>query len=149
MIPWTLAELVPHAGDMLLIDEILACDESGIETRLVVRPGLFTDAAGALPAWIGVELMAQSVAAFAGCQARRRGEAPALGFLLGTRQFACDVPAFPAGGELRIRAQPALENDDGMAIFDCHLQGHGCQASARLNVYRPPQVDLYLEEPAP
>ena len=42
MIPWTLAELVPHAGDMLLIDEILACDERGIETRLVVRPGLFT-----------------------------------------------------------------------------------------------------------
>ena len=63
MIPWPLAELVPHAGDMLLIEEILACDDQGIETRLVVRPGLFTDADGALPAWIGVELMAQSVAA--------------------------------------------------------------------------------------
>ena len=149
MIPWTLAELVPHAGDMLLIDEILACDDQRIETRLVVRPGLLTEADGALPAWIGVELMAQSVAAFAGCQARRRGEAPALGFLLGTRQFTCDVAAFPAGSELRIHAQAALENDDGMAIFDCHLRGPGCQASARLNVYRPPQVDLYLEEPAP
>jgi len=149
MIPWPLAELLPHAGDMLLIDEILACDEGGIETRLLVRPGLFTDAAGALPAWIAVELMAQSVAAFAGCQARRRGEAPALGFLLGTRQFTCDVPAFPAGAELRIRAQSALENEDGMAIFDCQLQGPGCQASARLNVYRPPRVDLYLEEPTP
>jgi len=149
MIPWTLAELVPHAGDMLLIDEILACDDGGIETRLVVRPGLFTDADGALPAWIGVELMAQSVAAFAGCQARRRSEPPPLGFLLGTRQFACDVPAFPAGIELRIRAQPALETEDGMAIFDCQLQGPGCQASARLNVYRPPQADLYLKEPAP
>ena len=113
MIPWTLAELVPHAGDMLLIDDILACDESGIETRLVVRPGLFTDAAGALPAWIGVELMAQSVAAFAGCQARRRGEAPALGFLLGTRQFACDVPAFPAGGDAAGSTAPRAAAAEG------------------------------------
>lgn len=67
MIDWPIAELLPHAGDMILIDQILAFDEEQIHTRLTVKPdGLFNLPDGSLPAWVGIELMAQSVAAFAG-----------------------------------------------------------------------------------
>ncbi|KGS11011.1 3-hydroxylacyl-ACP dehydratase, partial [Pseudomonas coronafaciens] len=76
MTEWPLAELIPHAGDMILIDQVLDFDAEQIHTRLTVRAdGLFNQADGSLPAWLGVELMAQSVAAFAGCQARIKGEA--------------------------------------------------------------------------
>ncbi|MBK4988744.1 MULTISPECIES: hotdog family protein [Pseudomonas] len=150
MNPWPLAELLPHAGDMILIDQIERCDEEQIFTRTTVQPGgLFNRADGSLPAWLGIELMAQSVAAYAGCRARRNGQAVELGFLLGARKYECDVEHFPAGAELHIHAQRSLEDDNGMGVFECHLRGPGIHASARLNVYRPPQAASYLAEAGP
>ena len=147
MIDWPLAELLPHAGDMILIDQVLSFDEEQIRTRLTVKPdGLFNRPDGSLPAWVGIELMAQSVAAYAGCRARQKGEAVELGFLLGTRKFECNVEHFPAGTELSIHGLRSLEDDNGMGVFECHLTGSGIQASARLNVFRPPQAANYLDE---
>jgi len=151
---WPIAELLPHAGDMILIDQVLRFGEDDVETCLVVRPGgLFNQADGSLPAWVGVELMAQSVAAFAGCQARQAGLAVELGFLLGTRHYQCNVDRFPADTPLHIKALRSLQDDNGMGVFECHLDGPGIHAEARLNVFRPPQVATYLQEkpqePAP
>ncbi|MFJ2460524.1 hotdog family protein [Pseudomonas zeae] len=147
MIPWPLAELLPHAGDMILIDSITSFDDEQIYTRLTVQPdGLFNLPDGSLPAWVGIELMAQSVAAFAGCHARQKGNPVELGFLLGTRKFECNVEAFPAGSELTIHGLRSLEDDNGMGVFECHINGAGIHASARLNVFRPPQVNQYLQQ---
>ncbi|MBI6703331.1 hotdog family protein [Pseudomonas viridiflava] len=150
MIDWPLAELIPHAGDMILIDQVLAFDEEQIQTCLTIRAGgLFNEADGSLPAWVGVELMAQSVAAFAGCQARSKGEAVKLGFLLGSRKFECNVAHFPAGSELNIHAVRSLQDDSGMGVFECTLTGPDINAFARLNVYCPPNTADYLAEGAP
>lgn len=144
---WPIAELLPHAGDMILLDEVLRYGDEDVETRLQVRPGgLFNQADGSLPAWIGVELMAQSIAAYAGCQARQAGAPVELGFLLGTRSFQCNVERFPAGAELHIHATRTLQDDNGMGVFECRLTGPGIEAFARLNVFRPPQVASYLAE---
>ncbi|WP_030129195.1 hotdog family protein [Pseudomonas sp. QTF5] len=148
MIAWPLAELLPHAGDMILIEQILSFDDEQIHTRLTVRPGgLFNRPDGSLPAWVGIELMAQSVAAYAGCHARQKGNAVELGFLLGTRKFECNVEHFPAGTELTIHGIRSLEDDNGMGVFECHLTAPGIHATARLNVFRPPQAAQYLHEP--
>ena len=147
MSQWPIAELIPHAADMILIDEVVRFGAEDIETRLTVRPGgLFNQQDGSLPAWVGIELMAQSIAAYAGCQARQAGLPVELGFLLGTRKFECNVEHFPAGTELTIHGLRYLEDDNGMGVFECHLTGHGIQASARLNVFRPPQAANYLDE---
>ncbi|NWB97314.1 hotdog family protein [Pseudomonas gingeri] len=147
MIDWPLAELLPHAGDMILIDQVLSFDEEQIHTCLTVRPnGLFNREDGSLPAWLGIELMAQSVAAYAGCRARGEGKPVELGFLLGTRKFECNVEHFPVGSQLRIHALRSLEDDNGMGVFECHLSGPDIHASARLNVFRPPQAAAYLSE---
>ncbi|MGF6128708.1 hotdog family protein [Pseudomonas frederiksbergensis] len=147
MIDWPLAELLPHAGDMILIEQILSFDDEQIHTRLTVKPGgLFNRPDGSLPAWVGIELMAQSVAAYAGCHARARGDAVELGFLLGTRKFECNVEHFPVGTELAIHGVRSLEDDSGMGVFECHIHAPGIHATARLNVYRPPQAAQYLKE---
>ena len=39
MIDWPLAELLPHAGDMILIDRILSFDDEQIHTHATVKPG--------------------------------------------------------------------------------------------------------------
>ncbi|MGG7671146.1 hotdog family protein [Pseudomonas sp. WC2] len=145
MTDWPLAELLPHAGDMILIEGITSFDDEQIYTTLTVKPdGLFSLPDGSLPAWVGIELMAQSVAAFAGCHARQKGNPAELGFLLGTRKFECNVEAFPIGSELTIHGIRSLEDDNGMGVFECHIHGPGIEASARLNVFRPPQAADYL-----
>lgn len=150
MIDWPVASLIPHAGDMILLDAVSRFDAESLEAHLHVRPGgLLNLADGSLPAWVGVEIMAQAVAAFAGCQARLAGLPVELGFLLGTRQYRCDVDRFPAGCDLHVRVLRSLQDDNGMGVFECHLDGPGLHAEARLNVYRPPEVASYLQEPAP
>jgi len=150
VIDWPIAELLPHAGDMILLDGVERFDDDSVETVLQVRAdGLLSAADGSLPAWVGVEIMAQSVAAFAGCHARQAGQPVELGFLLGTRSYQCNVEAFPAGADLRVRAHRSLQDDNGMGVFECHLDGPGIHAEARLNVFRPPEVASYLQESAP
>ncbi|MCQ4296182.1 hotdog family protein [Pseudomonas stutzeri] len=150
MIDWPIAELLPHAGDMILLDGVERFDDDSVETVLQVRAdGLLSAADGNLPAWTGVEIMAQSVAAFAGCHARQAGQAVELGFLLGTRNYQCNVESFPVGAQLRVRATRSLQDDNGMGVFECHLDGPGIHAEARLNVFRPPEVASYLQESAP
>ncbi len=147
MIAWPIAELLPHAGDMILLDGVERFDDESVVTYLQVRAGGLLNAAdGSLPAWVGMELMAQSVAAFAGCQARKAGQPVELGFLLGTRNFQCNVDAFPVDAPLSIRALRSLQDDSGMGVFECHLDGPGIHAEARLNVFRPPEVARYLQE---
>ncbi len=150
MIDWPIAELLPHAGDMILLDGVERFDDDSVETVLQVRAdGLLSAADGSLPAWVGVEIMAQSVAAFAGCHARQAGQPVELGFLLGTRSYQCNVETFPVGARLRVRAHRSLQDDNGMGVFECHLEGPGIHAEARLNVFRPPEVASYLQESAP
>ena len=143
---WPIAQLLPHAGDMILLDAVESFDADSVTTRLRVRPGLLSQADGSLPAWVGVEIMAQSVAAFAGCHARQAGLPVELGFLLGTRRYQCNVEAFALGSELCIVATRSLQDESGMGVFECHLDGPGIHAEARLNVFRPPEVARYLEE---
>ena len=51
---------------------------------VVPEAGLFVED-GQVPAWVGIEYMAQAIAAWAGCRARAAGKPPQLGFLLGSR----------------------------------------------------------------
>jgi len=143
-----MAELLPHAGDMILLEEQVSFDEEHAHARLTVRPGgPFNRPDGSLPAWVGIELMAQAVAAYGGCRAKLAGLPIELGFLLGTRSYQCNVEHFPAGVCLDVRAIRSLEDDNGMGVFECHIDGPGIKLEARLNVFRPPEVARYLQEP--
>lgn len=141
MTAWPIAELLPHAGEMILLDAVLEHGpEHALCTRRVPNDGLLHDADGTLPAWVGVELMAQAIAAWAGCQARETGAPVRLGFLLGTRHYTCNVAAFVPGIELRIEARRDFHDESGMGVFACHIEAPGVLAEARLTVFSPPDA---------
>lgn len=150
MTAWPIASLLPHAGDTILIDEVLAHDADSLHARAVVKRGLYSLPDGSLPPWLGLELMAQAVGAWAGCQARL-AEAPVkLGFLLGTRRYDCQAEALPVGAVLDIHVRRGLIDDSGMSVFDCTLRdGARPLASARLNVYQPKDPTLFIQEDSP
>ena len=62
--------LLPHQAPMLLLDRLCAADaqQARCETRIGARHALLLDGEGNLPGWVGIELMAQTIAAWAGMQ---------------------------------------------------------------------------------
>jgi len=133
-----LAELIPHSGSMVLLERITDYDEHGLTAELAVRgDGLLGGDEKSVPAWVGIEYMAQAIAAFAGMTAKQANEPIRLGFLLGTRRYSSNVGAFEAGSILTIRVKKIMQ-DDNLGVFDCQILGQGVEITANLNVYQPP-----------
>jgi predicted hotdog family 3-hydroxylacyl-ACP dehydratase len=139
-------DVVPHSGRMLLLDRIVAFDGASLTAELSIRAGaLFVHARGA-GAWAGIEYMAQTVAAFAGMEARTRGEKAKVGFLVGTRHYGCNVPYFPVGATLRVLVQRDARGPQGVASFDCSITGEGIVAEATVTVIQPDNLALFIRD---
>jgi predicted hotdog family 3-hydroxylacyl-ACP dehydratase len=139
---WSIAEVLPHADAMILLDQVEAVEAERIVCTRRVRAGdSFVADDGSLPAWAGLELMAQAIAAWAGCHALAAGESIRLGFLLGTRHYHATADAFPAGSELRIEAVRHFHDEAGMGVFACCIDAPGMRAEARLTVFSPPDTE--------
>ncbi len=143
---YAIEEVVPHRQDMCLLQRILRWDQDSIEAELVVPgTGLFIEN-GEMPAWIGIEYMAQAIAAWSGCRARAAGAAPQLGFLLGSRRYSSLRSGFPSGTCLRVQARRELLGDNGLGMFACRiLAGEEEWAVANVSVYEPLDAKAYLE----
>ena len=130
---------VPHRGEMSLLDRIEHVDEHGVVAWVTVpADGLFTTEGG-VPAWVGIEYMAQAVAAWSGARSRAGGGSPRIGFLLGSRRYEAREPLFAAGAALRVSAQCELVGENGLGMFECRIEHAGRElATARLSVYEPP-----------
>lgn len=138
-------ELLPHRGAMLLVDRLLADDAESVRVEATIKPGeLFLTDQG-MPGWVGIELMAQTVASWAGLRSLEAKRPVQLGFLLGTRKYECSRPFFPVGARLEIEARQELVAENGLAVFACRLFLEGeVVATAQLNAFQPPNVDEYL-----
>ncbi|PJI98640.1 putative hotdog family 3-hydroxylacyl-ACP dehydratase [Acidovorax sp. 69] len=142
---------VPHRGVMLLLDRLLAADEDRAVAEVTVpRDGLFLHDAG-MPSWVGMEYMAQTVAAWAGWNALRKGRAVQIGFLLGSRRFEAAQAFFAAGTRLTVRVQCELMGDNGLGMFDCRIEADGGRelATARISVFEPSDGNTYISSSAP
>ena len=137
--PHAMDAWVPHRGALSLLETVEHCDDQGIVARVrVPSDGLFSDADG-VPAWVGIEYMAQAVAAWSGARARAGGGSPRIGYLLGSRRYEAAVPVFEVGAELRVLASCELTAENGLGMFDCRIE-HGGRvvANGRLSVFEPP-----------
>ncbi|RUL72965.1 hotdog family protein [Dyella choica] len=147
MTPWPIAEVMPHADPMILLDGIEQVESERILCTRTIRAGsLFVDDDGGMPSWVGVELMAQAIAAWAGCRARAQQRPVQLGFLLGTRHYSCNVDDFPAGARLRVEASREFHDEQGMGVFLCRIESQGIHAEARLTVFSPPDAAVFFEQ---
>lgn len=140
-----IAELVPHAGAMCLLDRVIAAEGERLSAEVVVpAQGLFSHDGG-VGAWVGIEYMAQAVAAWAGWQARAAGQPPRIGLLLGTRRYSCSQPRFAAGQRLQIDIERGYQADSGLGQFDCRIHADGVElASAVLTVFGPEDPGAFL-----
>jgi predicted hotdog family 3-hydroxylacyl-ACP dehydratase len=140
--------LLAHRDSMLLIERVVVADSDRVVVSAKVDGAAwYVDEHGDMPAWLGIELMAQAVAAWVGLQAWQRGEAPKRGFLLGTRDYSCCRPSFPAGSELAVSATEAFRESNGLAAFACTIERSGeVIAESVLKVFEPPNFEAFMEQ---
>ena len=138
--------LVPHSDRMVLLDRIVAADRESLCAETIVREDSLFYSDGGVGAWVGLEYMAQTIAAYAGYLAYLRGEPIKPGFVLGTRRFESLGSMFPLGSVLRIYATRVLQNDSGLGSFDCRIETTGgTLATASLTVYQPADIDDFFQ----
>ena len=130
---------------MVLLDRVVEIAEDHIVVETTVRDdGLFSNTDHTVPAWVGLEYMAQAIAAFSGYRRKCRGEEIGLGFLLGTRHYQCSVDSFPCGIRLRVRVEKIVEAANEMSVFDCVIESDNIHAASKLNVLLPQDSKKFL-----
>lgn len=142
---YPITDIVPHGGKMCLLDRAIDGDAESLSSEVTIRQdGLFF-ANGGVDAWVGIEYMAQTVAAWAGWRARLRGEVPQIGFLLGSRRYDCTRSRFALGETLRIDVHRHFQADNGLGQFDCSIWCDGqTVATASLTVFEPANAEEFL-----
>ncbi|HKP94980.1 MAG TPA: 3-hydroxylacyl-ACP dehydratase [Fibrobacteria bacterium] len=146
-----IAALLPHRAPMILLDE--ACGMEGEFFKAKVRitpasPFFSPGVPGGVPAWVGLEYMAQTVAAYSGAQGLARGGEVKAGMLLGTREYAAEIPIFPDGRELEVLARIDIFQENGVSSMHCRIRESGGRilAQAQINVIDVPDLRKLLRE---
>jgi len=130
---------VPHRPPMLLLDGIQAVSEGDCLAELRVDPtAWYAEADGAMPAWLGLELMAQAAAAHSGWK-NRNAPAAKGGYLLGTRRYQSSLDRFPGQALLKIHAHLDYAGVFGQSAFVCEIRlNETVVAEATLRVLETP-----------
>jgi predicted hotdog family 3-hydroxylacyl-ACP dehydratase len=130
------AELLPHARPMLLVRSVLShSPERTVCAVEVADSELFRAADGRVPAYVGLEYMAQCIAAHGGLAARALGRAPSPGLLVGAKQLALHREWLEGDESLEVSAR-LVGRAGALASFGCELRaGDELVAEGTLSVY--------------
>jgi predicted hotdog family 3-hydroxylacyl-ACP dehydratase len=150
MTDFNLDDIILHKPPMRLIDDILCIDENFAKCTAKISPNhLFYQAdVDGVYAWIGIEMMAQTAAAYVyGITAGKEAQDVAkIAFLTSVRQFNASVDYYPCGSSLTVIAHKNLL-EESYAVFDCEIWQEECKvASAKISAYQPKSSTEFNEE---
>jgi predicted hotdog family 3-hydroxylacyl-ACP dehydratase len=141
-------ELLPHSGDMVLIDQMVDYGDDYGVSRVTVKPDdkFFEEAINGIHSTIGLEWMAQTIAAIAGIEALSNHRPVQVGFLLGSRKYEPSKSIFSLGEEYIIHVKQLYREENGLGAFQCTIhEGDNLIADAKLNVFAPDNVEQFLK----
>lgn len=139
-------EVLPHEGRLLLLDELVEYGPDHVICAVIVRADTqFYEAGRGVPAWVGLEYMAQTMCAYSGIDEARAGQKPSIGLLLGSRRYVSEVEWFPLGARLIIRADLLLRDENDLVAFACTIDDGSRQlARGDVKAYRPKDVHAVI-----
>lgn len=141
---YPIEQVLPHDHPMILIDALDSyTEESGTCSVTINQSSLFFDAQKqAVPSYIGVEYMAQAIAAFAGANALDEAGTVEIGYLLGSRKYQPTTAWFQLGSKLDINVQRLYEEESGLRVFQCQIiHQNDTLVDAKINVFLPRQAN--------
>jgi len=131
---------------MILLDRVESYEDGRVKAVVGVREDSpFLDN-GSIPAYVALEYMAQTIAAYSGLQQIENGGQAKIGFLLGTRRLILLAEAFQLGDDLIVDAEINF-NGGELAAFECTVTRNGERlAEAQLSVYQPESPEQFLAQ---
>ncbi|ODS23622.1 hypothetical protein AB835_07875 [Candidatus Endobugula sertula] len=141
---YNILDVVPHSGTMSLLDTLINYDNESLSAQLTITEHSCFAQTDGVPAWIGIEYMAQAVAAHAGVLALNKRGDVSIGLLVGTRRYSCNQACFPFGLIINVTVYRELLGDNGLGTYRCEIVADGIEATANLNVFQPDDIDQYL-----
>ena len=145
-----LENIMPHKRRMVLLSRVV--DFSTAEKNLTAEVDitkhsmLFNTQTRQVPAWVGIEYMAQAIAALSGIYNSENNKgAQTLGFIIGARNYKCFTSGFKEGSTLTIKVEQ-LFLDAEIGSFKCEIFSANREkfASTELNVFQPQDVTQFL-----
>lgn len=143
------ADYLPHRAPMILIDRLLEHQPDTLLSEVFIQPSspYFDDKAQSVPNYVGIEYMAQSIAALAGIEATAKQRPIRVGFLLGTRKLQLHIKAYQLGQRYQIRVSRLYQEESGLAVFDCQILHQATLvATANINVFQPQDTQAYIAQ---
>lgn len=143
---YDILELVPHAPPMSLLDRLTLCDADNVVAEVSITDDTLFLENDVVGSWVGIEYMAQAIAAWAGYHAREAGNPVKIGFLLGSRRYTAHTPDFKKGSVLSIRAHRELQDANGLSAFACSIHCNDVLAvEATITVFQPENAAEFLK----
>ncbi len=145
---YSVEELLPHSPPMVLLDRVLHYDSMNLTAEVDISVNsMFYDATlNGVPAWVGIEYMAQAISALAGLRAKEKNQGIKLGFLLGTRKLLLVYKVLVAGQRYRIHVKQMFWDESGMANFECEIfHDQELCVEAKVNVFETDEIEKILE----
>ena len=138
------AALLPHSGRMALLARVVDYDGDSITCSVEIGPDSQFVSDGRVGPWVGLEYMAQTVAAHGGRVAVERGEPIRIGFLLACRSIDFRSGPFHVGQTLHVSARH-IWGDEHLMKFACSVVDAATGAElqeAELSVYNPGDEEI-------
>ncbi|WP_194756893.1 ApeP family dehydratase [Aliidiomarina indica] len=144
-------DVIPHKASMVLLDELIDATSTGAFCQVHISPksSFYTEVLDGVPAYIGLEYIAQTIAAYSGVVARQGGNSPQIGLLLGTRKYEPTKSHFSNGDILHVKADKLLEDSNGLSVFLGTIAvgtEDNVVVRAKINVFQPENAENWLQE---
>lgn len=143
-------ELLPQQGIMRLLDCVHAWEPDSIVASATCDPSAwYADDVGGMPSWLGIELMAQAIAAHVNLLSRQQGNSIRRGVLIGTRGYCADPTRLSRDTRLTVRANVVFRDDSGLGAYDCSIEsGTDTIAQATIKVFEPDDFEQFVRQGA-
>ncbi|MBU3003499.1 ApeP family dehydratase [Paraglaciecola arctica] len=143
--------VLPHAHPMILVDRLVHYTDmsSTCTVKITQCSNFYNPERNSVPSYVGIEYMAQTIAAYANVLKLDSGGKVSLGFLVSARNYMTQVREFALDTELLIQVELLFKEANGLSVFDCRIkQGEQVVVEAKINVFEPDEPELYLQEQA-
>jgi len=137
---YPIEQVVPHAHPMILVDSLLTYSESTGSCLVTISPKsiFYNDKYSAVPACIGIEYLAQTIAAHASANKLDEGNKVKVGFLVSTKNYKASVSHFNNGDELVTSVSRIFKEPNGLGAFECMIKrDEEILIEATINVFEP------------
>lgn len=135
-----IAELVPHAGAMVLLDSLTTWSHGQARCAVTIREHAPFVVDGAVESVVTIEYMAQAVAACLGYEALTGGAGVRIGMIIACKRFEAYADKLQVGDALDIEVR-SIQGNEALSHFDCRVLRDGALFSeAVLTLYHAPTL---------